>query len=566
MIPLVERGTVDGVPVLRTRGVAGRHRAALVFRVGQFDETLPDRGITHMVEHLTFGGHHEATYEFNASVEGRYTQYIVDSADPADIATYLRTVCEGLAADRSAVLDRERLILRTEAARRGGAGMMGTCLVERYGARGPGLLNYQEFGLERLGWADVAAWRARWFTAGNAVLWVAGDVPDELRLSLPDGPAWPMPDAAALPIVLPAYITGAEGGIAAGLVTDRSLASQATLDILQRRLTRALRHDHALTYDVGIGVQEVDWNHLHAWLVADALPPQVPMASHVLLSTFETLAVTGAQETELAAYRHRVKDAYESPVGPVGLLESQARAVLNGKPPRSAADSIRLAAEVIPADVAKTAEALRGSMVVAAPYDVPAIQGRMGRVPSFSTETLAGGRAYRPTAGDSPALTVSDEGVMLTRAPGEHVTVRYADAAALLRWNDGKQTLIGGDGFAVTLDPGQWKNGSAALSAVTARIPDELVVPLAQPGPATPEPQATPRPQTGAGQQAGPKRSPRLVRIFTSRAFVVTGVVLLLLGAVAWAASSGSAIGLSPVVIAIAILRVAALTRRRRRH
>jgi hypothetical protein len=317
---------------------------------------------------------------------------------------------------------------------------------------------------------------------------------------------------------------------------------------------------------LGIGVQEVDWNHLHAWLVADALPPQVPMASHVLLSTFETLAMTGAREAELAAYRHRVKDAYESPAGPVRLLESQARAVLNGKPPRSAADSIRLAAEVIPADVAKTAQALRSSILVAAPYDVPAIQGRMGRVPPFSTATITGGRVYRPTAGDSPALTVSDEGVMLTRAPGEHVTVRYADAAALLRWNDGEQSLIGGDGFTVTLDPRQWKNGAAALAAVTARIPDELVVPLAQPGPGTSKPRATPTPQTGAGQQAGPKRRPRLAHIVSSRAFVVTGVALLLLGVAAWAASSGSALGLSPAVAAIAVLLVPRLTRRRRRH
>ena len=57
--------------VARSAGVAGRHAAGLVFRVGQFDEALPDRGITHMAEHLTLGGHHEATYHFNASVAGR---------------------------------------------------------------------------------------------------------------------------------------------------------------------------------------------------------------------------------------------------------------------------------------------------------------------------------------------------------------------------------------------------------------------------------------------------------------------------------------------------------------
>jgi zinc protease len=92
MLPVVERDLVDGVPVLRSTGVAGRHAAALVFRVGQFDETLPNRGITHMVEHLTFGGHHEARYQFNASVDGWYTRYMVESQDPADIADYLRAV------------------------------------------------------------------------------------------------------------------------------------------------------------------------------------------------------------------------------------------------------------------------------------------------------------------------------------------------------------------------------------------------------------------------------------------------------------------------------------------
>ena len=313
MLPVVERDLIDGVPVLRSTGVAGRHGAALVFRVGQFDEALPNRGITHMVEHLTFGGHHEARYQFNASVDGWYTRYLVESQDPADIAAYLRAVCEGLAADHGQVLDRERRILRTEAASRGGAGMLGNCLVERYGARGPGVLNYPELGLDRLGWADVAAWRARWFTAGNAVLWVAGDLPDGLRLSLPVGPARPAPEAAPLPATFPAYVTGAKGGLAAGLVADRSFAPHATLDILQRRLTQALRHDHGLTYDVGMGAQEVDRDHVHTWLTADVLPEQVPMAAHVLLSTFETLATTGAQEAELASYRRRLEDGYESP-------------------------------------------------------------------------------------------------------------------------------------------------------------------------------------------------------------------------------------------------------------
>ena len=573
MLPVVERDVIDGVPVLRSTGVAGRHAAALVFRVGQFDEALPNRGITHMVEHLTFGGHHEATYQFNASVDGWYTRYIVESQDPADIAAYLRAVCEGLAADHGEILERERRILRTEAASRGGAGMLGNCLVERYGARGPGVLNYPELGIERLGWADVADWRARRFTSGNAVLWVAGDLPDGLRLSLPDGPARPAPDAVPLPASLPAYVTGAKGGIAAGLVADRSYAAHATLDILQRRLTQALRHDHGLTYDVGMGALEVDPDHVHTWLTADVLPEQVPMAAHVLLSTFESLAATGAQEAELAAYRRRIEDGYESLAGPIALLERQARAVLNGKPTRSAADSIRLAAEVVPADVAKAAQSLWESMLVAAPYDVPAVQGRMGRVPSFSETTVTGGKVHKPVAGDSPTLTVSDAGVMLTRAPGEPVTVRYADAAALLRWNDGKRSLIGGDGFTIVLDPAQWKDGAAVVSAVTGRVPDDLVVPLDQPGPATPQPQAASQPGSagqpaGAGRPPGVTRRDRLVRFVTGQRFLLACLLVLLVGGLAWWASTGSQnsapLGLVAAVV-VGRLIAQGLRRRRRR-
>ena len=571
MLPVVERDLIDGVPVLRSTGVAGRHGAALVFRVGQFDEALPNRGITHMVEHLTFGGHHEARYQFNASVDGWYTRYLVESQDPADIAAYLRAVCEGLAADHGQVLDRERRILRTEAASRGGAGMLGNCLVERYGARGPGVLNYPELGLDRLGWADVAAWRARWFTAGNAVLWVAGDLPDGLRLSLPVGPARPAPEAAPLPATFPAYVTGAKGGLAAGLVADRSFAPHATLDILQRRLTQALRHDHGLTYDVGMGAQEVDRDHVHTWLTADVLPEQVPMAAHVLLSTFETLATTGAQEAELASYRRRLEDGYESP-GPIGLLERHTRAILNGRPTRSAADSIRLAAEVIPADVAKAAQSLWDSMLVAAPYDVPAIQGRMARMPSFSATTVVGGKVHKPVAGASPTLTVSDEGVMFTRAPGEHVTVRYADAAALLRWNDGKRSLIGGDGFTIVLDPAQWKDGAAVVSAVTARVPGDLVLPLDRPGPATPRPQPQPlpaaSPQGSAGRPSGATRRERLVRLVTGRTFIVACIGVLLLADVVWGASSGSQ-GSVPLGLLAAVLvgrLISRSVRRRRRR
>jgi len=159
---------------------------------------------------------------------------------------------------------------------------------------------------------------------------------------------------------------------------------------------------------------------------------------------------------------------------------------------------------------------------------------------------------------------------MLTRAPREHVTVRYADAAALLRWNDGKRSLIGGDGFTIVLDPAQWKDGAAVVSAITARVPDDLVLPLDRPGPATPQPQPQPAAsQPGsAGRPSGATRRERLVRFVTGRTFIVACIGVLLLGDVVWGASSGSQ-GSVPLGLVAAVLvgrLVSRSVRRRRRR
>ena len=49
---LFTRTTIDGIPVILAPGRDPRVTAGLAFRVGWADETLPTRGITHLVEHL----------------------------------------------------------------------------------------------------------------------------------------------------------------------------------------------------------------------------------------------------------------------------------------------------------------------------------------------------------------------------------------------------------------------------------------------------------------------------------------------------------------------------------
>jgi zinc protease len=547
MIPVIERDRVDGVPVLRSSAVAGRHMAALTFRVGRFDEALPDAGITHMVEHLTFAGHHEAEYQFNASVSGRFTTFYLETGDPADIAAFMAAVCAGLAADHGAIIDRERLILRTEAASRGDAGALGTCLAERYGARGPGLRNYEEFGLERLQWADVAAWRQRWFTAGNAALWIAGDMPDDLRLPLAAGPPMPEAPAVPLPVTLPGYVSvAARGGVGLSLVSDRSVAANAALDILQRRLTQVLRHEYGISYNVGATAEDLDRDHVHAYLAADALAEQTPMAAHALLATFQVLADGGCDAAELEGYVRRVREAYEGPGASVTVLRRQAHAVLRGQSIPAADAALQGASRLAGADVAAAAQGLRSSMIVAVPGIVPAVQGRMGQLPTWSAGTVSG-KLHKPAdAASDRTLTVGDEGVMLTAGPQQHVTVRFADAAALLRWNDGQQALIGGDGFTVQLDPRQWRDGDAVAASIAARVPAAATVSFDRPGPerARPRPSAD-RPDGAAAAGSGPGAAPRgrLARALQNRYVLLACIAFVIVSGVAMVVTNKESTG-----------------------
>lgn len=491
MNPGIERGVVDGVTTLRSDGVAGRHLAALTFRVGRFDETLPTAGITHMVEHLTLSGHHEADYNFNARVSGRYTTFYLETGDPADIAAFMTAVCSGLSAGHSAGLDRERRILRTEAASRGGAGAQGTCLAERYGARGPGLLNYPEYAFQRAGWAEVADWRERWFTAGNAVLWVAGDLPDGLRLPLAPGSAARTEPVTPLSLTLPGYVAvQARGGIGLSLLSDRSFAQHAAAYILQQRLTRVLRHEHGLSYDVQLDSEDVGRDDVHWWVAADALPEQTPMAAHVLMQAVEALAAGGGDAGELEGYQRLVKEQTQQPGAQVAILQRQACALLDGRLPRSAEETGRLAAEVTVQDVAAATRALHASMIVATPGLVPAIQGRMSALPVWSQTTISGTEHQPVTPGWAVTLTTAADGVMLTHKSGNRVTVRYAAVAALVRWNDGKHSLIGTDGFPIMLDAAEWRDGARVVAGILSQVPADLVVPVDEPGPRRPKAEA----------------------------------------------------------------------------
>lgn len=430
MFPEVRRQLVDGVTVLSSRAPIGRLCALLMFRVGRFDETLPASGITHLVEHLAFGGPDRPTYPFNAEVNGRFTTFFMESSTPADVADFVATVCRGLAGDHSGRLEQEKRVLRTEAASRNGAGALGSCLVERYGAAGPGLVGYEEYGLRNLTWEQVAAWRGRWFTAENAVLCLLGEVPAGLRIDLPHGQVPDMAAARPYPVQLPAFTVTGRGGIGMSLAGTEALANSVALDLLQRRLTDELRHNRGLSYSVQGATEHLDAHIRHTWLAADTLPEQAAMAAHVMLGTFEKLAGSGCTAEELAGYSRRLRDTYQSPSGPVLIMHRQATQILFRQPPRDPGETLRLVEQLTCGDIASAADGLYQQMIVATPQLIPAVQGRMPRLPLWSAAPVTGGVTYR-RRNSTMTLTIADGGVMLTPEPGKFAAVHSDRIAAL---------------------------------------------------------------------------------------------------------------------------------------
>jgi zinc protease len=528
VVPEVQDQLIDGVRVLHADSPSGQCAAILMFRVGRFDETLPTSGITHLVEHLTFSTPERPTYQFNAEVSGRFTTFFMESSESADLADFVATVCRGLAAHHSGRLEQEKRVLRTEATSRGGAGALGSCLVERFGATGPGLVGYDELGLRKLRWEQAASWRSRWFVAENAVLCVLGEVPGDLHIDLPHGQVPEVPALCPRGLQLPGFIVASRGGIGMSLIGDRSIATAVALDVLQNRLTNDLRHDRGLTYSVQAGSEYLDSRLRHSWLAADALPEQAALAAHVMLGTFERLAGEGCTPAELADYSRRLHDAYQSPAGPLLIMRRHAEQILFQKPPRKPSDTLRLIGEVTSRDVAAAARHLNEGMIVATPQLIPAVQGRMAQLPMWSETAVKDGVSY-PSPDSAATLTIGDGGAMLTAGPGRFAAVHSDQVAALLKWSDAKLTLIGTDGFTLQLDPAEWTGAEHAFQVLENRTDPDLIVSIDAPGPASRKlaPQDPPRADAAGG--ATPLRPRRKVKF--------TRLLLLWFLAAAWIAA-----------------------------
>ena len=469
--------SVDGVPVYYAEGPAPLS-GGLVFGVGRRDETFVAGGITHLVEHLTMRAVGRTALDVNASVDLTATEFTA-SGSPERLAEFFRAVCLTLADLPTGDLAVEADVLRAE----GGtvaAPAVALLLGELYGTRGAGLAASREPAIRALGPEAVRTWAQRFFTRGNAALWLTGTVPEGLRLPLPDGPP---PQRSPQPRLAPATPAWGqipvEERVTLGAEVAQHPALGATIGVLRTRVEDELRHRRGIAYSVEADKLPIDAATRVVVITTDVRPGHEAFAAQVLRRELHRLADLGPSPEEIAQEQAEIGAFLDDPRADPEEARATAHAAVTGIPAVTGAELRRHAAELTGDAVRLSAATLRDSAVLLVPADTELQVPGLGRLPEWSAELVDGRVFTRKRLRGMPKearLVVGDAGASLALGEDRRITVLWRDAVGLVRQGPEDWLLVGPDGFSLPLSAEDWRNGAEAVALARAAVPEELHV------------------------------------------------------------------------------------------
>ena len=455
-------------------------RAGLLFRAGHADETLATLGRTHLIEHLAFSAMNDELHRHNGIVDATITGFFT-VGHPGDVSAFLAKVCDALSSLPAGRLEDEKRVLAAESAARS-RDVCSQLLMWRYGAAGHGLAAMPEFGLRMATLEPLQEYAARRFTRGNAVLWLTGPPPDDLRLRLPQGPKRPLPALAPIQDALPGWFVDREsGGMAAGATVPRACASTIFAECALARLRKRLRVERAVSYAPAVFYVPLDADTAHLVLCADSSQDRRAELSDAFGEVFTALREIDAAEVDAARAR---------------IDEQRTGALAPPRAERAASEAYRAALDWIFDKPFEPGESLDAQFSAATAEDVSAIARRMQETTIFalpaearlrpwcgeripgSTAPVVSGRELphleAPT--ERARLVYGPDGVSVVFADGSHCTVRYSHLAAALKYADGGVRLIGSDAATVMVEPTLWQDGRDACYRIMQRVPADLLI------------------------------------------------------------------------------------------
>jgi zinc protease len=448
-----------------------------VFRVGQADETLPTRGLTHLVEHLAFGPAAVAD-ERQGSVD-LLTTALTARGTADEVVRALQALARALADPPTERLDLERSVLAAESEQQDDLVPIAPTLALRFGARGPGLAGFEELGLRGVDAEGMRAHAARWFTRGNAALWATAPLA-ELDLPLPPGPRRPVADVEPLDLgPLPARVPSGVVDLTLSALAPASPALGALSFVLEARARRLLREERGLAYAVSTRLERVGRVRRELVVQADVSEEDAGLAADLLVDELRALAERGPCEEELAAVRGLLERSLASPEElPSSLHRCAAAELTTGE--RHLPLQVREELEAVgPDGVAQAAQGLLTTLLALVPAGepLPALPDLDPPLPAPVQRRVHQRRRFAKHVVAPDATVVGDDGVMVQRGE-ERVVVPFAQCAAAVRTPGGGLDLVGLRGDVVSVDPGDLRDGEAAVTAIERALPPGLFVPL----------------------------------------------------------------------------------------
>jgi hypothetical protein len=468
----VER--IDGVPVIHI-GAPGPVRAGLVFRVGWADEALPQRGLTHLIEHLALHGQLNSADNRNGSTGSTITQFIVAGTEEQVVA-YLNHVCAALRELPTERMTLEKSILRVEAKGRGFSPHE-RHLDVRFGADGLARGAFREFAIDTAEADEVLAWARRWFVQGNVAVWITTDrIPAGLDLRLPDGERRTFVTSPTLVAVRPAWFAGYLGAALVDAVVPRSTAAVMFAAVLNEGLFRRLRIERGFSYAAGAKYEPLDAHHARISIFADSADDATSDMVDALADILSALRDGEFDATDVARVLGQKREgAREIARAPESLLGAAAFGFLLGGEPMTPGDLGESGSAVTDAHLTAVARAFWDDAI----WQTPTAPDRDLGVDMIPVRTGAfvGGLSYSNGA-PGERVVVGDSGVSVV-TPERTDTVLFDECALALRWDDGGRLLIGRDGVAVSVEPTMLVSfGHRELLRLDAAIPLSSVVRL----------------------------------------------------------------------------------------
>lgn len=474
--PELNIGEVEGVPTV-WMDAPGPYTGGLILRVGCVDETLQQRGITHMLEHLALHGLDRSGDHSNGRVDGS-TLTLHVTASPPEVAEFLTRASSQLAVPPTHRLEDERGVLRAERASRP-RHPQAELLAWRWGAASFALEGTPEYGLAQVDAEDLQDWANEYACRQNAVLWFTGPPPAGLRIGLHEGVRHRLPDPYASPLPgLPAYFRGSSDAVMLHGLVPRSTAAVALSAVLRSRLVEDLRTTRAAAYSPDVSYRAVTGDVGSLTAVSDIVQGRATEVTNRVMATLGELTLpSGApRPEEIDAHRQRARSRLDAPTSGIDSILSAAWNLVQGAPVKTVDEALGELDALTPDGVARAARDLARTLLVQVPgaVEVPA---PWVPAPVSPAPPLSFARRVFSERGGYARLMVGDDGVTL-KTEATTLTVRYENLAGVAEWDDGGRIVIGTDGVHVVVEPALWRGGRQAVRLIDESTPWDKVLPL----------------------------------------------------------------------------------------